>query len=101
MKEAARWLLRRAGGTYWLVDTAQTGVPYHAPLGMNESGAQIWQLMEQGLSPQEIARHLAGTDDVAPEDVLGDVEAFLAQIRDWMDSSHDTTQATKERKTRE
>lgn len=97
MGETARFLLRRAGGTYWLVDAAQRGVPYHAPLGMNESGAQIWQLSEQGLPPREIARRLTGAGEAVPEEALADVEAFLAQLRDWMGDGDDT-ETTKERR---
>ena len=79
------YVLRKAAGAFWLIDTAQQGAPYHAPLGMNESGAQIWQLAQAGMTPEQIAARLAEPDGITPEEVRTDVEIFLEQVRAWME----------------
>ena len=76
-----RWLLREAAGIYWLIDTAQAGLPYRPPLKLNETGARIWRLLDSGLSAEEAAARIAAEEDVPSEEVLNDVLAFEAQLR--------------------
>lgn len=94
MDERDRFVLRRAGGAYWLLDAAQPGVPYRAPLCMNESGAQIWRLAREGLAPREIAARLAAPDEASAEEVCADVEAFLSQVREWMNAAQSEEKRT-------
>ena len=54
-KNADRFELRRAAGLYWLVDLEQKGSTYHETMKLNEKGARIWSLMNEGKSYEEIA----------------------------------------------
>lgn len=76
----SRYLLREAGGSLWLVDTRQTGVPYIPPVQMNETGARIWTLRESGRSTREIAELIGGEEGIPSEQILPDVEGFLKEI---------------------
>lgn len=78
--EQGRYLLREAGGAFWLLDTRQPGVPYRSPIQMNESGARLWQLRERGLTLEEIARQIGEEDGVSPEEIRSDLEAFFEEI---------------------
>ncbi len=73
-------LLRQAAGSWWLLDTAQSGSPYIPPIQLNDTGARLWRLAGDGASPQEMAAALSGVDPPPPE-ALADVEAFLDALR--------------------
>ena len=58
-KNANRFILRKAAGLYWLVDLEQKGSTYHETMKLNEKGALIWRLMNEGKSYEEIAMILS------------------------------------------
>lgn len=78
-----RYQLRYAAGMYWLLDTWQEGVPYCAPLSMNEVGAHIWNMMLQGLDREQIVEALCKEYGAAREIVLPDVEQFQAKLTEY------------------
>lgn len=78
-----RYHLRYAAGQYWLLDTWQEGVPYKRPLVMNEVGADIWRMIEQGLNREQILDVLCKEYQAAREMVVQDVEQFLAQLAEF------------------
>jgi len=51
-------------------------------LASNAVGARIWQLIEQGRTPQDIARQLADDYGVALDRAGGDVAAFVSALVD-------------------
>ncbi len=75
-----RYHLRYAGGIYWLLDCGQEGVPYKEPVPMNEVGADIWKLMEQGKTETEIIKCISDEYRVDRETVKQDVEQFKKQL---------------------
>ena len=75
-----RYQLRHAAGQYWLIDTWQEGVPYRRPLTMNEVGADIWQMMEQGCSQKQIVDVLSREYQTSREVVEQDLAQFQAQL---------------------
>lgn len=76
----ARWVLRKAAGCYWLVDTAQPPEEYRPPLRFNAVGAQIWTRMAQGDPPEEIAAALAAQWNTPLQEAVDDVREFAAQL---------------------
>lgn len=77
-----RYCLRYAGGIYWLLDCEQPGVPYREPIPMNEVGADIWRLMEQGHTRAEIVECISAEYGAEQETVRQDVEQFEKQLLD-------------------
>ena len=75
-----RYCLRYAGGIYWLLDCEQAGIPYKEPIPMNEVGADIWRLMEQGKSEFEIVDCISAEYGVDRDIVKQDVEQFKNQL---------------------
>lgn len=75
-----RYCLRYAGGVYWLLDCEQEGVPYKEPIPMNEVGADIWSLMEQGKTESEIVEQISEDYGADKETVKQDVEQFRKQL---------------------
>jgi len=41
---SVRYRIRKAAGSYWLLDMEQPGDNYIEPIELNESGARIWEL---------------------------------------------------------
>lgn len=75
-----RYCLRYAGGIYWLLDCNQEGVPYKEPVPINEVGADIWRLMEQGRSEAEIIEWISEEYGADKETVKQDMEHFRKQL---------------------
>lgn len=69
--------IRKAAGSYWLLDMEQDGKDYKEPIEINESGARIWELASQGREVQSIAEDLAKQYGIGIEMVKEDVRQFL------------------------
>ena len=80
---SARFQLRHAAGIYWLLDMEQEIGTYKKPLPMNEAGAEIFKLMQEGKNSLQIAEILVGRYSSKPEDVLSDILGFEIQLRDF------------------
>lgn len=78
-----RYQLRYAAGQYWLLDTWQEGVPYRRPLTMNEVGADIWHMMEQGCSREQIVDALSREYQTSRDVVEQDLDQFRAQLAEF------------------
>lgn len=78
-----QYILRKAAGIYWLLDRKQPGVPYKAPLQMNQMGAEIWKMYESGKSKKEIIRLMCMEYDADIELVEKDVSDFLLQLEQY------------------
>lgn len=78
-----RYQLRYAAGQYWLLDTWQEGVPYRRPLIMNEVGADIWRMMQQGCSGEQIVDVLSREYQIGTNVVEQDLERFQAQLTEF------------------
>ncbi|MCM1044789.1 MAG: PqqD family protein [Candidatus Gastranaerophilales bacterium] len=72
--------LRYAAGRYWLLDIDQEGVPYKKPLSLNEVGADIWNMIQQGFAKEEIVEALCREYHVEKDMVEDDVEQFLEML---------------------
>lgn len=81
MKSKGRYQLRHAAGLYWLIDMEQSGVPFRKPVLLNEMGAVIWTMLQEGREDQ-IADRLSGEYQVSRELVEEDVRQFRECLRE-------------------
>lgn len=72
----AEYQLRFAAGKYWLLNMQQ-GMEYQSPVCLNESGAYLWKLYEQGWSRAEIAKYLADDYGLEWEKAWQDTNEFF------------------------
>ncbi|MCI9525684.1 MAG: PqqD family protein [Lachnospiraceae bacterium] len=77
---SVRYRIRKAAGSYWLLDMEQPGDNYIEPIELNESGARIWELASQGFDAAAIAEDLAEQYGIDMETVKEDVMQFLAGL---------------------
>lgn len=75
-----RYQLRYAAGVYWLVNIEQPGGSYISPVPLNEGGAKIWSMLENGTSMTDICEQLSGEYDIPPEQAREDVRDFITQL---------------------
>lgn len=78
-----RYQLRYAAGVYWLLDMEQPGVPYKAPLSMNEVGADIFRMMARGRTKEQIVEALCEEYQAPCTIIIPDVERFQAQLAEY------------------
>lgn len=74
--------VRKAAGLYWILKMDQVGQSYVEPLPVNQVGADIFGLLQEGNTSRKIAKELS-LKYGAPEDVIEeDVLAFLEQLKE-------------------
>ena len=80
-KAVNRYQLRYAAGLYWLLDMVQSGEAYVSPLPLNEEGAQLWKMIQCGMSEDAICKHLCEKYEVSPQQAHIDVHEFIVQLK--------------------
>lgn len=83
MNQRERYQLRYAAGQYWLLDMKQQLGAYKRPMSMNEMGAQIWQMLRDGLDDAQIAAGLGQEYDADLAEIQQDVMQFRQQLIDY------------------
>lgn len=79
--KTGRYQLRRAAGNFWLLDMEQSGRKGLNPLPLNESGALIWQRLQEGDDPGQAAQLLAQEYGLEPDEAAEDVRQFIYQLK--------------------
>lgn len=80
IKEPERWQLRHAAGCYWLLDMMQGPENRKPPLSLNQAGAEIWSLLQRGMTEEAAAELMSSRYQVDRESALADVRGFLAGL---------------------
>ena len=78
-----RFQLRHAAGIYWLLDMEQEIGEYKEPLMMNETGAEIYRLLNEGKTENQIIEILAGRYSSKPEDIRKDITGFEMHLKNF------------------
>ncbi len=78
--ERERWQLRHAAGSYWLLDMKQGPENWRPPLSLNRAGAELWELLEQGIEEEAAADMLCSRYRLDRESALKDVRDFLTGL---------------------
>ena len=78
-----RYQIRRAAGLYWLLDMEQDANPYREPVPLNETGAMLFNALEEGSTKGELTDMLVREYELPPDEARTDTEAFLKQLSDF------------------
>ena len=71
-----RYQLRHVAGRFYLLDMTQTGKVYKRPMEMNDIGAEIWQMILEGDTTEQMVQKLLREYEADEADVRQDVLAF-------------------------
>lgn len=75
--------MRSLAGQHIIVPVTSKNVDFTHILSLNETAANIWQIMEKGdFTVETIVNTLTQEYDVTPEQARSDVEAFIKQLQE-------------------
>lgn len=72
------FLVREIAGEFILIPTKQAALQFNGLAALNETGAFLWNLLQEPRTVPELARPLAETYGLTEEESRRDVEDFLA-----------------------
>jgi len=75
--------LRQAAGKYWLLHMEQKGIPYERPLQLNRIGAEMWTLLIEKKTTEQIVEYLTWEYNVAAEEIIEDIQQFYHQLETY------------------
>ena len=81
MKLNENFMLRQVAGTWVVLPLTQKTLDFHGMIRLNESGALLWQCLEQGGDRGALVKLLTGRYDVTQEQAEQDVEEFLQTLK--------------------
>lgn len=76
------FILREVAGSHVVVPVGASVVDFNGMITLNETGAFLWGLLNQGAAPEDLVRRLTEEYDVTPEEARRDVDAFLQRMRE-------------------
>ena len=76
-----RYCLRNAAGQYWLIDTRQNGISYRVPLMLNEMGAEMQRMLEDGMTIEQMSEAMSQEYGISVGEVRGDIEMSLEELK--------------------
>lgn len=75
------FVLRQVADTWVVLPLGETSIDFNGMLTLNESGAMLWRVLEQGADANALVEALIKEYDVSREQALADVNEFLADLR--------------------
>lgn len=75
-----QWQLRHAAGTYWLLDMGQEPGKPKEILSLNQVGAELWRILQQGTTGEAAAEMLCLQYGLDREEALRDVQSFFSAL---------------------
>lgn len=82
MKIKLEFVLREIAGDILLVPAGKTALDLNGMLTLNEVGAEIWRMLPEVQSEEEIVGRLLRDYDAEPAQVRADVSDFLGHLRE-------------------
>ena len=83
MCEKLRYVIRKAAGLYWLIDTCQEENPCRMPLSMNEAGADICRRLLRGMDEEETADELSALYEADRAEIMSDIKEFVRLLDEY------------------
>lgn len=80
MKLKENFVLRQVAGNWVVLPLAAATVDFNGMLKLNESGAMLWKVLEQGGDREKLADALTAEYDVSREIALADADEFLNKL---------------------
>ena len=66
--------------TYYAVAAGNAAKDFHGMLKLNRTAAFIWEGLNEGLSPELVAKKLSVVYDVSEEEAAGDVKKTIEEL---------------------
>lgn len=82
MKIKEGFILRKLPTANIILPSMSGPVEYQRVFSLNETGAFMWRLLERGATKQTLLEAVQQEYEVAREEALADIEAFLERLED-------------------
>lgn len=82
MKIRSGYILRQVMDIYVVIGIGSEAYVPNQIMSLNETGAFLWGLLEQGAEKQDLVDRMVQEYDVDTQTAEKDVEKFLAQLRE-------------------
>ncbi len=82
MEIKREFVLREIAGDMLLVPTGKTALDLNGMLTLNEAGAEIWKMLPEVKTEEEIISRLLEEYEVEEAELRRDVTAFLDKLRE-------------------
>ena len=76
MKVKENFLLRQVAGAWVVMPIGQEMLDFNGILNLNETGAFLWQKLQEGAEVEELAAALTGEYNVSLEEAREDAKEF-------------------------
>lgn len=80
MKISEDYIIRQIAGEYIVVPTGKAAVKLNGLINLNETGAFLWKLLQEGASKEELLSGLLSEYDADEETAKADLEEFLDRL---------------------
>ncbi len=81
MKTKSNYVLRQVAGSYVVLPLGASGTELSGMITLNETGVLLWKKLEDGATRNELAETLVSEYEVAFDEALGDVDAFVDKLQ--------------------
>ena len=82
MKKKLDFVLREIAGDLLLVPTGKTALDLNGMLTLNEVGGEIWKLLDEVETEEEIVDRLLKEYEVEREELQKDVREFIGKLQE-------------------
>lgn len=82
MKKKLDFVLREIAGDLLLVPTGKTALDLNGMLTLNEVGGEIWKLLDEVETEEEIVDRLLTEYEVEREELQKDVREFIGRLQE-------------------
>ena len=80
MKIKMDYVLRQVADTWVVLPLGDAAVDFSGMLTLNESGAMLWRVLEQGADRENLAAALLDEYEVSRQQAMADVDLFLNKL---------------------
>lgn len=80
MKLKKDYVLRQVAGTWVVLPLGEAAVNFSGMLKLNDSGAMLWKVLEQGGDKNALVESLTGEYNVSHQQAEADVDEFLTKL---------------------
>lgn len=82
MKIKKDFILRKVADSYVVVPVGKLTLDFNGIINLNETGAFLFELLQEGAEKEELLRKLLEEYDVTPEKAAADIDVFLKKVEE-------------------
>ena len=82
MKIKKDFILRKVADSYVVVPVGKLTLDFNGIINLNETGAFLFELLQEGAEKEDLLRKMLEEYDVTPEKAAADIDVFLKKVEE-------------------